>query len=163
KFTVALPFIGLMLVRRRWREIAVAVAIAGLAQLAGFARVGGMAAFGAYTQGVAGLEALGSINTPNPWDPMASPLLDWTYLFTGLTGSPEIGRRLSQATTVVVAIGLSWLVWRLRDRLDRHATATILLALTCFGVLCVYHHHYDVSVVLVPLMMLGTMHLGGVI
>jgi hypothetical protein len=129
--------------------------------VAGFARLGGTAAFSAYARGVAGLEALGSINTPNPWDPMSSPRVDWTYLYTGLIGSPEIGRRLSQATTVLIAIGLSWLVWRLRDRLDRHATATILLALTCFGVLCVYHHHYDVSVILVPLMILGAMHLSG--
>jgi hypothetical protein len=163
KFTVALPFVGLMLVRGRWREIAVAVAIAGLAHVAGFASVGGTAAFSEYTQGVAGLEALGSINTPDPWDPMSSPRLDWTYLYTGLIGAPEIGKRLSQATTVLVAIWLSWSVWRLRDRLDRQATATILLALTCFGILSVYHHHYDVSAALVPLMMLGAMHLGGII
>jgi hypothetical protein len=163
KFTVALPFVGLMLIRGRWREIAVAVAIAGLTQVAGFARVGRTAALSAYAQGVAGLEALGSINTPNPWDPMSSPRLDWTYLYTGLIGSPEIGRRLSQATAVLMAIGLSWLVWRLRDRLDRQATATILLALTCFGILCVYHHHYDVSATLVPLMILGAMHFNGTI
>jgi hypothetical protein len=163
KFTVALPFVGLMMVRRRWREIAVAVAIAGLAHVAGFAAVGGRPAFSAYTQGVAGLEVLGSINTPDPWDPMSSPRLDWTYLYTGLIGPPEIGRRLSWATTVLVAIWLSWSAWRLRDRLDRHATATVLLALTCFGILSVYHHHYDVSAALVPLMMLGTMHLAGII
>jgi hypothetical protein len=163
KFTVALPFVGLMLVRGRWREIAVAVVIAGLAQVAGFARVGGAAAFSAYTQGVAGLEALGSINTPDPWDPMSSPRLDWTYLYTGLVGSAEFGKRLSQGTALLVAIWLSWSAWRLRDRRDRHATATILLAITCFGILCVYHHHYDVSSALVPLIMLATMHLNGTI
>ena len=163
KFSVALPFVGLLLARGRWRDVAVAVAIAGLAQVAGFARVGGIAAFSDYTQGIAGLEALGSINTPDPWDPMSSPRLDWTYLYTGLIGVPEIGRRLSQVTTVLVAIWLSWSMWQLRDHLDRHATATILLALTCFGILCVYHHHYDLSAALVSLMMLGIMHLGGII
>lgn len=163
KFTVALPFVGLMLLRGRWREIAIAVAIAGLAQVAGFARVGGTAAFSAYTQGLAGLEALGSLNTPDPWDPMSSPRLDWTYLYTGLTGAPDIGKRLSQVTTLLVAIWLSWSAWRLRRRLDRQVTATILLAVTCFGILCVYHHHYDLSVAFVPLMMLAIMHLGGII
>jgi hypothetical protein len=108
KFTVALPFVGLMLLLRKWREIAAAIAIAGLAHVAGFARVGGMAAFSAYTEGIAGLEALGSINTPNPWDPMSSPRLDWTYLYTGFIGAPEVAKRLSHATTVLVAIWLSW-------------------------------------------------------
>jgi hypothetical protein len=163
KFTVALPFVGLMLLFGKWREIAAAVAIAGLAHVAGFARVGGTAAFSAYTEGIAGLEALGSINTPNPWDPMSSPRLDWTYLYTGFIGAPEVAKRLSHATSVLVAIWLSWSAWRLRDRLDRHATATFLLALTCLGSLCVYHHHYDVSAVLVPLMMLSLLHLGGFI
>ena len=162
KFTVALPFIGLMLLLRKWREVAAAVTIAGLAHVAGFARVGGLAAFSAYSEGIAGLEALGSINTPDPWDPMSSPRLDWTYLYTGLIGNPEVGKRLSHATTILVAIWLWWSAWRLRDRLCRHATATFLLALTCFGTLCVYHHHYDVSAALVPLMMLGLMHLGGI-
>ena len=155
KFTVALPFVGLLLIRGRWREVVVVVAIAGLAQVAGFARVGGTTAFSMYTQGVAGLETLGSINTPNPWDPMSSPRLDWTYLYTGLIGSPEIGRRVSQATAVRASSLLSWLAWRVRDRLDTCETATILLALSCFGVLCVYHHHYDVSATLVPLMILA--------
>ena len=163
KFTVALPFVGLMLLHRRWREIAVAVTIAGLAHVAGFARVGGMAAVSAYAEGIAGLEALGSINTPDPWDPMSSPRLDWTYLYTGLIGAPEAAKRLSQATTVLVAAWLAWSAWRLRDQLDRHVTATFLLALTCLGTLCVYHHHYDLSAVLVPLIMLGAMHLGGAI
>jgi hypothetical protein len=49
----------------------------------------------------------------------------------------------------------------LRDRLEGQVTATFLLAVTCFGLLCVYHHHYDVSAALVPLMMLGILHLGG--
>jgi hypothetical protein len=163
KFTVALPFVCLMLIRGRWREIASAVAIAALTQLAGFARVGGMAAFNAYTQGLAGLEALGSINTPDPWDPASSPRLDWTYLYTGLIGDPEIGKRLSEVTALLVAIWLSWSAWRLRHHLDRHATATMLLALTCFGVLCIYHHHYDVSTVFVPLMILAALHLDGIV
>jgi hypothetical protein len=70
---------------------------------------------------------------------------------------------VSQATAVLMAASLSWLAWRVRDRLDKHATATILLALSCFGVLCVYHHHYDVSATLVPLMILGAMHFSGTI
>jgi Glycosyltransferase family 87 len=161
KFTVAIPFLAFLLLLGKWRETAGAGAIAALAHMVAFARVGGLAAFSAYAQGVAGLEALGSINTPDPWDVMSSPRADWTYLYKGLIGDPQIGKRLSLATTVLVAIWLLWLGWRLRDRLEGQVTATFLLAVTCFGLLCVYHHHYDVSAALVPLMMLGILHLGG--
>jgi len=162
KFTVALPFVGLMLLHRRWREIAAAIAIAGLAHVVGFWRVGGLAAWRAYAQGIAALETRGSINTPDPWDPTSSPRVDWNYLYTGLTGDPQLAKRLSLATTVLVASWLLWSAWRLRGRLDRQTTACLLLALTCLGTLCVYHHHYDVSAMLVPLLMLGALHRGDV-
>jgi len=163
KFTVALPFVGLLLLHRKWRKVAGALAIAGLAHVLAFARVGGTAAFGAYVKGVSGLQAPGSLNTPDPWDPMSSPRIDWTYLYTGLVGDPLLTRYLCFGTAALVAIWLLWLAWRLRDRLDRKTTALMLLALVCFGNLCVYHHHYDVSAALVPIIMLAEMRLAGLI
>jgi hypothetical protein len=87
KFTVAIPFLAFLLLLGKWRETAGAGAIAALAHMVAFARV------------VAGLEALGSIHTPDPWDVMSSPRADWTYLYKGLIGDPQIGKRLSLATT----------------------------------------------------------------
>jgi hypothetical protein len=162
KPTVALPFGGLLLLHRRFREIAAASAIAGMAHVAGFARVGGLAAFRAYTEGIAKLEAPGSLNTPDPWDPKSSPRIDWIYLYTGLTGDSQLAKQLSLATTAFVASWLLWSAWRVRARLDQQTTACFLLALTCLGMLCVYHHHYDVSAVIVPLLMLAALHRGRV-
>jgi hypothetical protein len=161
KFTVALPFVGLLLLHQRFREIASATVIAGIAHVVGFARIGGLAALRAYTEGVGALEVPGSINTPNPWDPASSPRIDWTYLYMGLTGDLQLAKRLSLLTTVLIGSWLLWSMWRLRDSLDKRKIACMLLALTSLGMLCVYHHHYDLSAVLVPLLMLGALHWTG--
>jgi hypothetical protein len=161
KFTVALPFVGLLLLHQRFREIASATVIAGITHVVGFARTGGLAALRAYTEGVGALEVPGSINTPSPWDPASSPRIDWTYLYTGLIGDPQLAKRLSLLTTALIGSWLLWSMWRLRASLDKRKIACMLLALASLGMLCVYHHHYDLSAVLVPLLMLGALHWAG--
>ena len=46
-----------------------------------------MDAVDAYLAGTSTLEARGGINTPNFWEHVSIPRVDWTYLVTGLTGS----------------------------------------------------------------------------
>lgn len=83
KFSIAFQFLGLLILHKRYWILG---ASAGLLNLVGFARVGGLVSFKAYLEGVVSQEALGSVDTPDPWDPQSVPRLDWPYLFYGFSG-----------------------------------------------------------------------------
>jgi hypothetical protein len=153
KLTIALPFLGLLLLHRRYAALAASVAIGLGFNVLGFLRVGGAAALRDYRAGVENLEAVGLINTPDPWDPQSSPRLDWVYLFHGLLGDVSLARVLAGVVSVVVA---AWILLECR-RVERpvsvSTTAAFLVALVCLSVQCVYHHHYDISAILAPLLL----------
>ncbi len=154
KFTIALPFIGLLLLHRRYAIAAGAVAIGALLNVVGFLRIGGLPAVADYNAGVASLEEPGTVNSPDPWDPQSSPRLDWTYLFDGLSHNTMLAHVLTAVLAVLVTGWLLRAGWRAHLPIDPSTTAVFLLPLVCLSVLVVYHHHYDISPLFVPLIML---------
>lgn len=161
KMTLALPFLGLLLLHRRFG----AVAAAGLAWIGcnvlGFLRMG-PAAFATYQTSVAKFEDVNdvtNINSPDPWTLVSLPRLDWVYLFYGVTGHVTLSRLLSLACSGLVALGLLYLGWRAPrpsstpDAASVSTSTTFLAALVCLGSLCVYHHQYDLCLLFAPLIM----------
>jgi hypothetical protein len=150
KFTLALPFLLLLLLYRRYRALAVAVGAWVALNALGFARMGGLSALRQYRANVAVLEAPGDLNTPDPWDPQSFPRTDWTYLLDGITRD----LRLSQIATklLTVAVGLFLVHFALTSPPIRslRVVAAFLMAAACLGSLAVYHHIYDLSPLLVP-------------
>jgi hypothetical protein len=156
KFTIALPFLGLLLLHECYAALLGSVMISGVLNILGFIRVGGLTALRDYRGGIVTLESLGTVNTPNPWDPQSSPRLDWTYLFTGIIGNVPISRILA---VVFSGLILAWLFLesrRIYRPVNLTTTAAFLVPLVCVGVLSVYHHHYDISPIIAPLLVLGT-------
>jgi hypothetical protein len=152
KMTLALPFLGLLLLRRRFVGLALCIGVSVLLNTVGFLRMGATA-FGNYQHDVASLDALGeNINTPDPWMAFALPRLDWVFLLYGFTKSLAVAR----IVTLLCSAGVA--VWLLREGLRSRApeslaaSAVFLAPLVCLGSLCVYHHQYDVCLFFVPVL-----------
>jgi hypothetical protein len=153
KATLALPFLGLLLLHRRYRATALAVGtLAGLSLL-GFVRTGGMEAWHHFQANAALVEAFGDINTPDPWDGISIPRLDWKYLLYGLTRNLLLAKVGTLAAACAVGLWLVWQSRRARVPIDLTRTAAFLTPSVCLGCLAVYHHHYDVSLMIAPLLL----------
>jgi hypothetical protein len=154
KFTIALPFLGILLLHKRYSTIAgAALAFVGLNVL-GFIRLGGLLALRDYRAGIAGLESVHLINTPDPWDRMSSPRLDWIYLLDGITKSETFSRLSTGILSALLALWLLREALTLKRPVTLELTVAFLVPLTFLSLLSVYHHHYDISVVMVPLLFL---------
>jgi hypothetical protein len=154
KMTLSLPFLGLLLLRRRYFAVAGAAGTWLLLNVVGFWRMGA-ASLPDYRASVAGLEAFGNINSPDPWNVRTSPRLDWTSLFYGAFGNISLARLATLAATGLVALWLLREGLRVRAPYSVRSTALFLPPLVCLGSLCVYHHHYDVSLFFVPVLLWG--------
>jgi hypothetical protein len=155
KFTLGLPFLALLLLHRRFKmaigAVAVYVAMTGVA----FLRVGGSAAVDAYRTESLHLERLGTINTPDFWDLASSPRADWTYLFTGLTHNATASRTIALALGIVFGLLICAVCLRMPRQLSVSDSALVALAASCLGLLAVYHHHYDLAVLIAPLLLIA--------
>jgi hypothetical protein len=154
KFTIAFPFLGLLILHKRYGSAVSAVGLAAILNLLGFARVGGLSALRDYRSGIATLESAGTVNAPDPWDTQSSPRLDWPYLLNGLSGHLQASRVLA---LIVFALVCVWL-FRKSQQLNRpvsiDVTASFLVPMVCLSVLCIYHHHYDIMPLWVPLLIM---------
>lgn len=149
KMTLSLPFLGILLLRRRLVPVIAAGATWALLNAAGFAIMGN-GAFASYRANVGDLESFGNINAPDPWNPLSLPRLDWTTLLYGLTGNLSLARTASLGLTALVALWLLREGLRARDPLSLRSTALFLPPLVCLGSLCVYHHQYDAALFFAP-------------
>jgi hypothetical protein len=154
KSTLALPFLGLLFLYRRYASAAIAVGCMVLANLLGFARLGGTSAWHAYQQNVAVLESLSDINTPDPWNLISVPRTDWTYLFYGLSRNLHASRLAALACVGLTGLWLLWQANKVRTPTLANVGA-FMFAFACLTNLSVYHHHYDLSLLLVPMLLLG--------
>lgn len=152
KMTLSLPFLGILLLRRRFLAVFAAGATWVALNVLGFVRMG-PTAFADYRQNVGGLEAFGNINAPDPWNPLSLPRLDWTSLFFGMTGHLSLARVVSLGLSGLVALWLLREGLRVRDPLSLRSTALFLPPLVCLGSLCVYHHQYDAALFFAPAML----------
>jgi hypothetical protein len=149
KMTLALPFVGLLAVYRRFGA---AVAIAGswvCINALGFWRLG-HGSFAGYRKNVAMLEDMSQISSPDPWRPVALPRLDWVSLSYGVTQNLTLSRVISLALTTFFAL---WLFreWRRNSKtLTLRNTALFLPALVCLNSSAVYHHQYDAIMFFAP-------------
>lgn len=152
KFTMALPFFGLLLLHKRYGVLIGSLAFAGTLNLIGFARVGGLSAVKDYSAQAQILESIGTVNSPSPWDRQSAPRLDWPYLLNGLTGYLPLSRILALILFVACCVWLFRKNLQIPRPLSLDVSAAFLISMVCLGVLCVYHHHYDIVPLLVPLL-----------
>jgi hypothetical protein len=142
KMTLALPFLGLLAVYRRFGAAFAAVGIWIGVNALGFLRLG-PDSFRGYRDNIAILEDIAHISSPDPWRPIALPRLDWVSLVYGVTENLTLSRVLNLVFAAVFALWLlrEWL--RSPKTLDPRTTALFLPPLVCLGLCVVYHHQYD--------------------
>ena len=154
KATFALPLFGLLILYRHYRLCAGALLVWVALNGIGFLCLG-HGSFAAFRQGMADMEAPGGLNSPNPWEMISVTRLDWVYLGCGVGANLFLARALNAILTAGVGIWLLLQGRRLRSHaVDVNATTLFLLPWTCLTALCVYHHHYDIAPLLIPLLML---------
>ncbi len=154
KMTLALPFLGILLLQRRFAALIASGGTWVLLNVLGFWRMG-PGSYHEYQGSVGKLEAFGDINSPDPWALTSNPRLDWTSLFYGITHHLPVARLGTLACAGLVAL---WLVregWRAADPRGLRSMALFLAPLVCLGSLCVYHHHYDSTLFFAPVLVLA--------
>ncbi len=154
KFTVSLPFLGLALLDRRYKLIGFAVGLCILLNVVGFIRMGGVPTLNSYRANMQRLDTPRTVDYPSPWDSTTIERTDWPYLLNGISENLPLSRAISAFLSI---ISLGWLArewWRSR-RLPRDTNlfAVFLGPLMCLDLLCVYHHHYDTALLLIPIML----------
>jgi hypothetical protein len=151
KFTLALPFLGLAFVQRRYGVIVAAIAVTVVVMAVGFARLGGMDAIAGYQNNMARIEAPDQLNYPDFRAPNSMQRLDWPYLLNAF--GPDLPRSNAVGLLLTVAAG-AWLLWEWRRARDfarePRVAAAFLGPLVCLSLLSVYHHHYDAIALLGP-------------
>ena len=154
KITLALPFLGLMLLHRRFFGFGIVIGIWVLLNALGFLRMGD-AAFATYRANVAIFEqvdASWNINGPDPWLGVSLPRLDWVFLFYGIFGNLPVSRLANLFFAGVTTLWLFWESWRTRHSpVTIETTQLFLTPLVCLGSLAVYHHQYDACLFLAPI------------
>jgi hypothetical protein len=150
KPTLALPFLGLLVLHRQYKALVAAVGLWVACNLIGFVRLGGLTAFHAYQQNIRGLEAIDDINTPDPWRTISVPRLDWIYLLDGVTRHLALARLLTLVLAAGMGTLLIWQMRRFRMPIAVETTAAFLAVLVCLANSVVYHHHYDISLIVAP-------------
>jgi hypothetical protein len=153
KVTMALPFLALLLLHRRYLALGLIGVLWISLNAMGFARVGGAEALHAYQSNVSLLEAVDQLNTPDPFRPVSVPRTDWIYLFYGMFGSVQLARVLAMAASALVSLRLLAIALRMKERPTLAQSAAFLAPLVCLTLLCVYHHHYDLCLVIPSLLM----------
>jgi hypothetical protein len=149
KMTLALPFLGLLALRRHFFGAASVVGAWVMLNAIGFWRMG-PGSFAHYQRSIGDLEAIGHISSPDPWRPIALPRLDWVSLFYGITEDLTFARGAALAVTAACFLWLAWQALRTPRPHDLRTMAVFLGATTCLGSLAVYHHHYDAILFFAP-------------
>ncbi len=152
KMTLALPFLGLLALHRRFGALAASLGAWLLLDVVGFLRMG-RDSFAMYRENMGSLEALNTVNAPDPWSNPALPRLDWTFLVYGITGQLTVARLATFALSGGVALWLLFAGYRARQRPSLATSTAFLAALVCLGSLAVYHHEYDACLFLTPLLL----------
>lgn len=155
KMTLALPFLGIFLLYRRYGSVLGALAVYLLLNSIGFIWLG-PGSLREYLANMRIVEDLRSINSPVAWIPASAPRLDWLYLFTAMTGGKVALARIASGLVS------GYVAWRLiqygssvkSDTLSPRNECCFLFAISLLSTACVYHHHYDLSPVMIPLLLL---------
>ncbi|MBV9354476.1 MAG: DUF2029 domain-containing protein, partial [Chloroflexi bacterium] len=151
KATLALPFIALALLQRRYALAGCVLAIWVLANGLGFLRMGGIDALHGYQSNMALFQQADQLNYPDFRAPNSMQQLDWPYLLNAVDPNLTRSDWLAKVLTGVSLLILMWQWLRCRALAEPVETARVFLGpLVCLCLLSVYHHHYDAIVLFGP-------------
>jgi hypothetical protein len=153
KMTLAVPFLGLLFLHRRHVAWCAVLGIWLLLNALGFLRIGGMDAFRTYTTSMSGLESMTGINTPDPWRDVSEPRTDLTYFFYGIAGHLQFARLAAKGLSGLLGLWLAARCLKFRKP-NLAATAAFMMPFAILTLISVYHHQYDLSILIAPLVIM---------
>jgi|GEM_PF-2888157 len=152
KVTFGMPFVLLALACRRIKIAIVLVGIWGVMNLVGMYGMGGPKIMADFKANMATFERPDQLNYPDPRGFNSLARTDWPYVLNAI--SPDFSRNNLIGHTLTLA-SLAWLVFevlRTKPRLVERDTPTLALMgpIASLSMLSVYHHHYDIGLLLLP-------------
>jgi len=152
KVTFAIPFLLLSLSQRRFRLIALLLGFWALLNVVGVYGMGGPQILNDYRSNMADFERPDKMNYPDPRNVRSMARTDWPYLLNAIEPDLPRNKRIGYGLSALAAIWLAVEAWRGRKRFTDDAPLLALsAAASAFSMLAVYHHHYDIGILLVPL------------
>jgi Glycosyltransferase family 87 len=153
KVTFGLPFFALALAQRRYKLTAAMICFVGALNLIGLYRMGGPAIIADYKANFAQFERPDQLNYPDPRGFNSLARTDWAYILNAIDPNFARNDMLSMCLSLAALIWLGLLV--LATTKERMREDSVMLALTgplaTLSMLAVYHHHYDMGILLLPL------------
>ncbi|HEY0465127.1 MAG TPA: glycosyltransferase family 87 protein, partial [Polyangiaceae bacterium] len=152
KVTFAIPFLLLSLSQRRFRLIALLLGCWALLNVIGIYGMGGPRILDDYRANMADFERPDKMNYPDPRNPRSMARSDWPYLLNAIQPDLPRNKRIGYGLSALSLLWLGMEAWRGRKHFTGDAPLlTLSAAAAAFSMLAVYHHHYDISILLVPL------------
>jgi hypothetical protein len=154
KVTFGMPFVLMALALRHFKMAATLVAIWGTMNVIGLYGMGGPKIIADYRANMATFERADQLNYPDPRGYNSLARTDWPYLLNAI--SPNFPRNNLIGHVLSLAC-LAWLGLEVvRAKPSLLSEDIPMLALTgpvaALSMLSVYHHHYDLGLMLVPLL-----------
>jgi hypothetical protein len=153
KVTFGIPFLVILAAQRRFKATLGLLAIWGSANLIGIVGMGGFHILADYRANMATFERPDELNYPDPRGLNSLARTDWPYVLNAI--DPNFSR--NNAIGIVLSLAtFAWLGWEL-IRVNRSTmqedSATLALTgpVAAISMLAVYHHHYDMCFLLLPL------------
>jgi hypothetical protein len=150
--TFGLPFFLMAMAQRRFKLTAAMLALVAALNIVGLYRMGGPSILADYRANFALFEKPGQPNYPDPRAFNSMARTDWPYLLNAFNPSFERNNFLGYILTLGALGWLALEVFPARKRL-REDIPTLALTgpLAAISLLAVYHHHYDMGLLLLPL------------
>jgi hypothetical protein len=151
KVTFGLPFFLMALALRRFKLTVAMWVFVVAVNLVGLFGMGGPSILADYRANFAQFERPDQLNYPDPRGFNSLARTDWAYLLNAVSPSFARSNKIAVMLTLVCLIWLGLEVWRAGGRArDDVGTLALTGSLAAMSMLAVYHHHYDMTILLLP-------------
>jgi len=153
KVTFGIPFLLIVAAQRRLKTSAALLAIWGSMNLIGIVGMGGFHILADYRANMADFERADQLNYPDPRGFNSLARTDWPYVLNAIDPSFKRNSAIGYALTLATFALFAWEILRTKKTTMNGDLETIALTgpAAAISMLSVYHHHYDMCFLLLPL------------
>jgi Glycosyltransferase family 87 len=154
KVTFGIPFLLIVAAQRRYKTALALLAIWGSLNVVGIVGMGGFHILADYRANMADFERADQLNYPDPRGFNSLARTDWPYLLNAIDPSFHRNNAIGYALTLATFAWLAWELLRAKKATMNGDLATLALTgpAAAISMLSVYHHHYDMCFLLLPLL-----------
>lgn len=152
KVTFGMPFVLLALALRRVKMAVALVGIWGAMNLVGMYGMGGPKIMADFKANMATFERPDQLNYPDPRGFNSLARTDWPYVLNAASPNFQRNNLIGHVLTLATLLWLTFEVLRTKPELIEEDDPTLALTapIAALSMLAVYHHHYDIGVMLLP-------------